>query len=265
VRLRFGARKRARITLRALGGIDLGAYLRAFALLVRNPQIVLAPLLASITGVLLQLVIPGDNGDFISSANSGIAGLISQLIGSFGLAVAMIVADAAWRRGKAPFDDAWDDARRKAGDILIAALGLNFVVYVAGLIGGFAGGPGSIVLSLVATYFFIYTLPAAAFGGVPGGAALQVSLERARTAIAPTLLVTLVYVLGTLLVPSLIFAALLPVLLNALEALGPHATSPFVLDVVPRLVIALITAVVSSYVALVLAKTYADVSFGRRW
>jgi hypothetical protein len=212
--VRFGAGKRARIALRSLGGIDLGAYLRAFVLLARNPQIVLAPLLAAITSVLLQLVIPGGNGDFISSANSGIAGLISQLIGSFGLAVAMIVADAAWRHGRAPFDDAWDDARRKAGDILIAALGLNFVVYVAGLIGGFVGSAGTIVLSLVATYFFIYTLPAAAIGGVPGSAALQVSLERARTAIAPTLLVTLAYVLGTLLVPSLIFAALLPVLLS---------------------------------------------------
>jgi hypothetical protein len=251
--------------LRSLGGLDLGAYARAFVLLVRNPQIALAPLLAAVANVLLQLIIPGGGGDFISSANAGIAGLVGQLVGSFGLAVALIVADGAWRHGRSPFDDAWDTARRKAGDILIAALGLNFVVYVAGLIGGLAGGVGTIVMSLVATYFFVYTLPAAAFGGVPGAAALQVSLERARSFVAPTLLVTIVYVLGTFVVPSLIFAALLPIVLNALEAIGPSATSPFVLDVVPRLIVAFITALVSSYVALVLAKTYADVSYGRRF
>jgi hypothetical protein len=251
--------------LRSLGGIDPGAYLRAFILLVRTPQIVLAPLLAAVVNVLLLMLVPGDTGGFIGSANSGIAGLVAQLIASFGLAVALIVADAAWRSGRASFDDAWENARRRAGDILMAALGFNFVVYVAGLIGGFVGNIGAIVLSLVATYFFIYTLPAAAFGGIPGAAALQVSLERARASVAPTVLVTILYVAGTLLLPLLIFAVLYPLVLTALNAVGPHATSPFVLDVVPRLIEAFINALVSSYVALVLAKTYADVSYGRRY
>jgi hypothetical protein len=247
-----------------LRGLDLGTYLRAFGLLARHPQIALAPLLAAVANVLLQLLFGGEGGGFIASANAGLAGLAGQLIGSFGLAVAMIGADAAWRRGRAPFDDAWEEARRKTGDILIAALGLSFVVYVAGLIGGFAGFAGTIVGYLVATYFFIYALPAAAFGGIPGGAALQVSLERAQASVAPTLLVTGVYVFATLVAPSLIFSALYPALLGAMMAIGPHATSPLVLDVVPRLAVAFITAFVSGYVALVLAKTYADISYGRR-
>jgi len=251
--------------LRALGGIDPGAYLRAFVLLVRNPQIVLAPLLAAVVNVLLGMLAPGDSAGFIGSANAGIAGLVAQLVASFGLAVALIVADGAWRRGRGSFDDAWDNARRRAGDILMAALGFNFVVYVAGLIGGFVGNAGTIVMSLVATYFFIYTLPAAAFGGVPGVAALQVSLERARSSVPPTLLVTVVYVGATLLLPILIFALVEPLVLAALGSIGPHAASPFVLDVVPRLVEAFISALVSGYVALVLAKTYADISYGRRY
>jgi hypothetical protein len=35
--------------------------------------------------------------------------------------------------------------------------------------------------------------------------------------------------------------------------------------VVPSLVDALVRAILSSYFALVLAKTYTDISFGRRW
>jgi undecaprenyl pyrophosphate phosphatase UppP len=71
-------------------------------------------------------------------------------------------------------------------------------------------------------------------------------------------------VFATLVAPSLIFSALYPALLGAMMAIGPHATSPLVLDVVPRLAVAFITAFVSGYVALVLAKTYADISYGRR-
>ena len=242
--------------MRSLGSVDLGAYLRAFVLLVRNPQIALGPLLAALVQVLLFMVIPPDSGGFLSVANSGLAGLVSQLLSSFGLAVALIVADMAWRRGRAPFDDAWEQARRKTGDILIAALGFSFVIYVAGLVGSVIPLFGPIVLSLVALFFFIYTLPAAAFGGIPGSASLQISLERARGAVLPTLLVTALYVLAFVFAPTLIAAALEPLYL-AKAAFGSGG--------VPALISALIRALISSYVALVLAKTYADVSYGRRW
>jgi hypothetical protein len=242
--------------LRNLGSVDLVAYLRAFALLVRHPQIVLAPLLAAIVGILLLMLMPADSGGgFLASANSGLAGLFAQLISSFGLAVALIVADAAWRRGRAPFDAAWEESVRKAGDILIAALGFTFVIYVAGLVGSIIPLFGSIVLALVALYFFIYALPAAAIGGIPGGATLQVSLERARGAVVPTLLVTALYVITFYVAPTVIEAVLTPLYFGT--GLGSR--------VVPSLVDALVRAILSSYFALVLAKTYTDISFGRRW
>jgi hypothetical protein len=242
--------------LQKLGPVDLLAFLRAFALLARNPQIALAPLLVAIVQVLLFMLIPADSGaGFLATANSGLAGLFAQLLSSFGLAVALIVADAAWRRGRAPFDAAWEEAQRKAGDILIAALGFTFVIYVAQLVGSIIPLFGAIVLGLVALFFFIYALPAAAIGGVPGGAALQISLERARGAVLPTLLVTALYILTFFVAPTLIQAVLTPF------SFGPAFAS----RVVPSLIDALVRAILSSYFALILAKTYADISFGRRW
>ena len=242
--------------MRSLGSVDLGAYARAFVLLARNPQIVLAPLLAALANVLLFMLMPSSNGGgFIGSINSGLSGLFAQLITGFGMGVALIVADAAWRRGRAPFDEAWDEARRKAGDILIAALGFSFVIYVAALIGSFIPF-GSIVLALVALYFFVYTLPAAAIGGIPGGAAIQVSLERARGAVLATLLITALYLFANFVAPTLILLALAP-----LYAVTPALAT----GVGASLISAAITALITAYVALVLAKTYADVSFTRRW
>ncbi len=244
----------------SIGSVDVAAYLRAFALLVRHPQIALAPFVASVAEVVLYKVLPGGAGaGFLGAANSSIAGLVAQLIAFFGLSVALIVADAAWRRGRAPFDDAWDEARRKAGDIVFAAFGLGFVLYVASLIGSFLGFAGAIALGLVAYFFFIYTLPAAAIGGLPGAAALNASVERARQAPLPTAIVTAVYLFTFLYIPSLVAGAVEPIVING---------SLPVADIVSTLVSAAAKAIVSGYVALVLAKTYADVSYGRfssRW
>ena len=243
--------------MRRLGRLDGGAYLRAFGLLFRFPQIALGPLLASVAQVLLFKVFPADaGGEFLSSANSSIAGLLAQLIGSFGLAVAIIVADSAWRRGRAPFDDAWEESRRKVGDIVMAALGFGFIIYIASLLGSIVPLVGPLVLGLVAMFFFIYTIPAAAIGGVPGGAALQISLERARRSPLPTLFVTILYVFAFNYVPPLAVQALTPLLLS---------TSILASDVAFSLIVALIKAIVTAYVALVLAKTYDDVSYGRSW
>jgi len=241
--------------MRRMGKVDAGGYLRAFALLFRHPQIALAPFVAAVGQALLFRVMPGNSdGGFLGSANLGLTGLIAQLIGFFGFAVALIVADTAWRRERAPFDDAWDQARRKAGDILLAAIGFGFVLYIASLIGSFIPIAGPLALGLVALFFFIYTLPAAAVGGIPGGAALQISVERARSAPLPTAIVTAIYILAVLYLPSLAIRAVAPLLLSGSL---PAA------DIITILIIAAIKAAVSGYVALVLAKTYGDVSYGR--
>ncbi len=238
-----------------VGKVDFAAYARAFVLLARNPQIVLAPLLASVATILLFKLVPAEVGaGFLGSANSSIAALLAQLISSFGLAVALIVAETAWRRGRAPFDDAWEDARRKLGAIVFAAFGVNFVVYVAGIAGGIVGPIGSIALTLVAYVFFIYTIPAAAIGGIPGGAALNDSIERAKRTLLATILVTVLYLFNAIYLPTLIIEALAPLLLgNGFLASG---------DVI-SIIRAAIGSVATGYVALVLAKMYDDASYGR--
>jgi hypothetical protein len=237
------------------GRVDLGAYLRAFALLFRNPQIALAPLLAAVAQVLLFMVMPAEAGaGFLGSANSSLVGLAAQLIASFGLAVALIVAETAWRRGRAPFDEAWDDARRKLGAILLAAIGFNFITYVAGLVGGLLGPFGSIALTLLAYGFFIYTIPAAAIGGLPGAAALNAAFERAQRTLLATALVTALYIFAFSLAPTLVVELFSPVLMGS---------SIFASGVVLSLVVAVVKAVLTAYVAIVLAKMYDDASYGR--
>ena len=241
--------------MRSLGRVDLSTYVRALPLLVRNPQIALAPLLAAVAQILLFMLMPADSGQgLLGSANSSIAGLFAQLISGFGLGVALIVAETAWRRGRAPFDSAWDEAQRKAGGILFATIGFGFIVYVAGLVGSIVPLFGSLFLILIAYFFFVYTIAAAAIGGTPGGAALQASLETARRAPLATLLVAALYIFAFSYLPTLIVEALQPLLLGS---------SVFASGVVSSLVVAAIKAIVTGYVALVLAKTYDDASYPR--
>jgi len=236
--------------------VDLLAYLRAFVLLARNPQIALAPLAAALAELLLEKLVPTEGSGMIGALNGGLMGLIIQLVDFYALAVALIVAEAVWRRGRAPFDAAWEEARSKAGAILFAAIGFGFVLYVAGLVGGIAGGLGSIALTLVATFFFIYALPAAAIGGIPGSGALQISLERARSRPLATGLVTALCIVAFVFAPSLILAAIGPALMQF--------DSPYT-GTVLSLVTAVAKALIAGYVALVLAKTYDDASYGRRY
>jgi hypothetical protein len=239
--------------VRSAGRVDFAAYLKAVGLLVRNPGLVLAPLLMAVAQVLLFMVMPAGGGGLAGMANSGIASLIAQLLNSFGLAVSLIMAESLWRRGSARFDDAWETARRNAGGILLAAIGYNFVTWIA----AYFGSPipfGSLVLGVVASFFFIYTVPAAAIGGVPGGAALQAALERAKRSPLPTVLVTVVYLFVYFFLTSLVTEWVLPLV---------FASVPYAPEVVGRLVVALVEAIAAGYVALVLAKAYDDASYGR--
>jgi hypothetical protein len=235
--------------------IDLGAYLRAFVLYARNPQLVLAPLVMGLAGTIILLVSPPSNG-LLGNLSGGITGLIVGLLDSFGLGVALILADAAWRRGRAPFDDAWSEGRRRLGDILLAALGYNFVLWAAGLAGGLLGNIGALALSAIAAYFFIYTIPAAAIGGVPGGAALSISLERVKRSYANTLLLAFIAVVIMVVLPAFWET------LSAPLAAGVTFASPVV---VSTLALAFIKAVGVGYLALVMSKAYNDVSYGRHF
>ena len=233
------------------GGIDAGAYGKAFVLLARNPSLILAPLLMGFAAVLIGLVVPGGP---LGALTAGLGQFIAQLLAEFGLSVALIQADAAWRRGRAPFDEAWEESRRKVPEILMAAIGLNFVLFLALYVGGLAGLPGTIVVGLAALFFFIYALPAAAIGGIPGGAALQVALERARAGPLPTGVVVVVSVLAYVIVPTFVTSALLPLVFS----LGIYSTA------LAQMIGALAQSLVAAYVALVLSKAYNDISY-RGW
>ncbi len=240
--------------MRSAGRADFTAYLKAIGLLARNPGLALAPLLMAVAQVLLLMVMPMDNGGgLVGMANASITSLIVQLLNSFGLAVSLIMAENVWRHGGARFDDAWESARRNAGGIFLAAIGFNFVTWIAAYFGAFIPF-GSIVLGIVASFFFIYTLPAAAIGGVPGSAALQVALERAKGSPLPTAVVTVVYLFVYYILTSLVTETVLPLVLQ---------NDSFAPDVIARLFIAIVQAIAAGYVALVLAKAYDDASYGR--
>ncbi len=242
-----------------LRGVDPAIYLKAIPLLVRNPSIAVGPLVVSLLQSVLSLMIPtmAAGGGALGSLNAGLTQLIVQLLNSVGLAVALVGADLAWRRGRASFDDAWEEARRKFGEILMAALGFNFVLWVASVAGSFVGqGIGGLVLAAIALFFLIYTMPAASIGGIPGGASLQISLERARANPLPTAGVFIVYVATFFILTGYATTALLGVLASA----GVPSST-----IVSVLVIAVVQAIAAAYVALVLSKTYGDISFGRVW
>ena len=163
MQLRLGARGRT-LNLRSGSGLDPAAYFKSIGLLVRNPSILLAPFAASLLQSVLMLMAGSMlSGGVIGTLNASLTQLVAQLLNSVGLAIAIIVGDIAWRRGRAGFDEAWEDARRKLPDILMAALGFNFLVFVASYIGSmFLGGIGALGLGAIALFFFIYTMPAAA-------------------------------------------------------------------------------------------------------
>jgi len=218
----------------------------------------IAPLLAALAQVALFMVLPpSGNGGLLGIVNNSLAGLIATLLNGFGLAVALIGADAAWRRGRAPFDEAWDEARTKVSDILIATIGFNFALFVASYVGNMVFSfIGALVLWAVALFFCIYALPAASIGGIPGGASLQVSLDRARSAPLPTIVVCVVYALTYYVLRNILDTYVREFLIGLNV---PSSTA------VSSLVVALIQAILAGYVALVLSKAYNDVSYRRMY
>jgi hypothetical protein len=238
-----------------LRNLDLLMYLRAFVLFARNPSIVVVPLLMGLVGVFVAQI-GGDSsgGGIFGGLTSGIMSLLILLLKMFAFGTACIIADMAWRRGRASFDDGWNEARRKGGEILSAAMGFTFVLYLAGYAGSIFGQLAPILIA-VAIYFLIYTIPAAAIGGVPGGAALQVSIERARCNPLPTIVVAVVSVAAFLYLDVLL-APLFTLLLTPLAFAS--------LGLIEALFGAIVQAVAVGYIALIVTKTYADISFGRR-
>ena len=241
---------------RAAGpGLDLSVYAKAVPLLLRNPAIVVVPVLMAVIGVFLQLtMLSSYGGGALGTLTGQLASFIVILLELFGLGAACVIADDAWRHGRASFEQGWAEARNRGGDILFASLGFTLLLSVAQYAGSLLG-PLAIALMVAVIVFLIWTIPAAAVGGVPGGAAIQVSIDRVRGAPLPAVIAAVVAV--------------------ALLAIGVPFLSVYLSSAIPLLhgnlivnllVSALLQGIAVAYVALILTKTYTEAAFGtRRW
>jgi hypothetical protein len=227
--------------------IDFAMYLQAIPLYGRNLGVLLAPLAAALIGLGLAYA-AGPLFAPINGAGDPIVGFISQLIYGFAFAISLIFADDAWRHGRAHFVSAWESAKRKAGSILMAVLGFYFLIYVAQMIGAIAGPIVAMALGALAVWAFLYAIPAAALGGVPGGAAFSTSLQAARRHPIATALLTIVSLLVYYYV-----GLVLPL------EIGPFLGAGFDAARV------LLTAVALGYVALIVSKQYSDFAFRPFW
>ena len=224
--------------------IDFSVYVRAFPVFARNPTVIVLPLLAGVIGVLVAQLSDVSGGGLIASLTM----FLVLLIKLFALGVSIIIADAGWRRGAASFDEAWQDGRRKGRDILFAAFGFTFVLQIAQYSAQIVGSTLGTILTALAAYALIYTIAAAAIGGIPGGAAISVSIERVKSAPMAAALLTVVSLV-------LLFYVGGSINLWIIELAGISS------GIVAALIGTVIDAILTGYVAIVMAKVYADVSF----
>lgn len=230
-----------------LAGLSL--YVRALPLYARNLGVALPPLVAALIMILLTWL-AGPVFAPVGGAGASLFGIIAQLIAGFALGVAIIFADDAWRHGRARIQSAWHEGRRKAGNILLTTLGFFFIVYVAGLVGGLLGPMFAYAAEAVALFFLIYSLPAAAIGGVPAQGAFSTSIRTARNYPLPTAILALVCAAVGFWLPPYLSAMLQPYV-------SPIGWMAFEV---------LFTCIAQGYVALVLAKQYSDFAFsGSYW
>jgi hypothetical protein len=228
--------------------IDFGMYVRAVPQLVRHPSILAVPLLAAVVDVLVDQVTPLLT-DAMGGAGAGIFVMIVQLVYLWAFGVAIVQASNVWRGRRGSFDEAWDEARAKFGGIALAAIGFQFVVWAASYIGSFLAPALGLALGAVAAFFLIYTMPAAAIGGMPGSLAISASIRGVRNNVAASILLALVF--------FAVWYVLVPIgLLYLLVRVTPLEW---------QLVMAAVRAVALAYLAFPFAKQYDDVAFTRFW
>lgn len=225
--------------------VDLSLYAKALSVLARNPIIIVFPLLAAVCEIALAFL-RGPLFDPLGGNDFGLFGLLFNLIDGFAFALAIIAAETAWRNSKPSFSSAWEEGKRKAGGILLATVGFFFMVFVAAMFGNYLGALIGTVLQVVALFFLIYTIPAAAIGAIPGGAALSASIERVRGNYAAAAVLTIVAILLYVLLVSIAGSYL---------ALVFGAYTSYVMIVVK--------AVIIGYLACVFARQYDEVGFFR--
>lgn len=234
---------------RSQAGVDLAMYARAVPLLLRNPTIFVMPLLAAVVDLLVQQITPFFT-DATGGAGNFLFGIVVNLVYGFCFGVAVIGANEVWRRGRTTFDEAWEEGRRKAGGILLATIGFYFLLWVAQYAGMLLGSAvAQIALQLVAAFFLIYTIPAAAIGGMPGNYAIGASFRAVRSSLLGTAVLAVVFVLLWIWLPDFVVDRFA----TGLGVIGYELTR------------AAIKAIVLAYLAFPFAKQYDDVAFRGFW
>jgi hypothetical protein len=230
-----------------LRSLDLGMYVRAVPLLLRHPSIFVMPLLAAVVDLLLTQVSYLFT-DPLGGGGAGIFQMLIQLVYLWAFGVTVIQANSVWRGRRGAFDESWEEGRSKFGAIALAAIGFQFVVWAASYVGSFVGVLG-LVLGAAAAFFFIYTIPAAAIGGIPGTMALSASLRAVRAQPVSSLILGLVFF--------------------AIWYLAVPLALPYLLIHVSPTVWSFVTAgaraVALAYLAFPFAKQYDDVAFRGYW
>ncbi|HEV3152772.1 MAG TPA: hypothetical protein VGZ02_03100 [Candidatus Baltobacteraceae bacterium] len=228
--------------------VDLMLYLAALPVYARNLGVMLPPLVAAAIGIGI-----GYFGEWFSQpvggATNGIFTFIEQIVWGFGFAVSVIFADDAWRHNRATLSAAWSTARRKAGEIVITVIGFYFLIFVAQMIGNIVPVPFlGTALGALAVWAFIYSIPAVAMGGVPAGGAFSVSLQTARRNPLATAVLTIVSVL-----------VFYYVALYVPAHIGMYLGAGY--DVARVLLVAFALG----YIALIVARQYAEFAFRSFW
>ncbi|MGD1067456.1 MAG: hypothetical protein ABR975_11625 [Vulcanimicrobiaceae bacterium] len=238
-----------------LPGVDLSIYPSAAVLLVRNPTIIVVPLLMAVVGVLInRVLVAGAGAGGLGGIMTGLAWLIEFLLLLFGLGAACIIADDAWRHSRASFEKGWVEARRRAPEILMTAIGVSLLFTVAQIVTQMFGVIGYVLLAVIA-FFLIFAIPASAVGGVPGAAAIQVSIDRVRANPLSAALATIVTIVLTLFVA--------PIAAAAIDGwLAPYDGGT---TLVEALALAVFQSIAIGYSALAITKSYTDAAFGRRF
>jgi hypothetical protein len=229
--------------------VDIAIYGRALLLLVRHPSILALPLLAAVIDMLVSYW-SGAFTDPLGGFGSGIFQMIVQIIYLFAFGVAVIQANNIVRGYRGGFDDAWEESRRKAGGIILAAIGFQFIVWAAGYVTGILGGGVQLAVELVVYFFLILTIPAAAIGGLPGGLAISGSVRAVRANPPACILLAIVFALLWVFVPEWI------AMLAATHPIGLFAY---------YLSLAVARAIVLAYLAFPFAATYDNIAFRGLW
>lgn len=231
--------------------INLAIYGQAFVHLVRHPSVLLLPLAAAVLDVFLWYW----NALFtdpLGGLGAGLFQIVAQIIYLFAFGGAVIQANNIARGYRTNFRESWDETRRKAGGILLAAIGFQFITWFAQYVGQFLGGGYvQLLLQIVAFFFLIFTIPAAAIGGLPAQLAISGSIRAVRANWLAAVILAIVFFALWILVPGYL---LRPLLIPYLAGLSYGAVALYG-------ALAAYGAIALAYLAFPFAVTYDETAF----